>query len=184
MRFKSILVNLDVDGPVAPLFSFAMKLARRFEAVLIGFSAADAPLPFVGPEGSVIAGEVWQQERDDIERRLKELRAEVDKLASGSLPVEWQQMVGDPTHTLTVAARLADLIVTGAPQGASVSDGYRAADLGSVILQAGRPVLVAADGAEQLSANRVVVAWKDTREARRAVADAVPLLLSPAKSPS
>jgi nucleotide-binding universal stress UspA family protein len=43
-------------------------------------------------------------------------------------------------------------------------------------MQAGAPVLVAAEGSARLSAEAVIVAWKDTREARRAVSDAMPFL--------
>jgi nucleotide-binding universal stress UspA family protein len=53
---------------------------------------------------------------------------------------------------------------------------YRAADPGAVLLKSGRPVLVVPSGITELRANSVVIAWKDTREARRAVADALPLL--------
>ena len=71
---------------------------------------------------------------------------------------------------------MADIVVTGAPQGASSGDSYRTVDPGSLVLRAGRPVLVAAQGAADLPARKVVVAWKDTREARRAVIDAMPFL--------
>ena len=37
-------------------------------------------------------------------------------------------------------------------------------------------MLVASDGQDHFLANKVLVGWKDTREARRAVADAIPLL--------
>ena len=178
MSYKSILVNLDVDGPVVPLLKLAVDLAARFEARLIGFSAADARLPIIGPENGAIAAEVWAQERDDIDRRLKELHAEFDSVAASSPDAEWRQMTGDPTRSLATAARLADLVVTAARNGASTGDAYRFADPGSLVLQAGRPVLVAAEGAAHLPAKKVVIAWKDAREARRAVADAVPLLLS------
>ena len=43
-------------------------------------------------------------------------------------------------------------------------------------MRAGRPVLVVPSAAEFLRLNSVVIAWKDTREARRAVNDALPLL--------
>ena len=59
----------------------------------------------------------------------------------------------------------------GAVEGAATGDAYRRADPGSVVLQAGRPLLVVARHVEQVTAGNVVVAWKDTREARRAVAD-------------
>lgn len=53
---------------------------------------------------------------------------------------------------------------------------FRAADVGSLALGIGRPVLVIGNNVEHLRANTVLVAWKDTREARRAVADALPFL--------
>jgi nucleotide-binding universal stress UspA family protein len=43
-------------------------------------------------------------------------------------------------------------------------------------MQAGRPLLVVPDGANWLDLRSVLVAWKDTPEARRAVADALPVL--------
>jgi nucleotide-binding universal stress UspA family protein len=43
-------------------------------------------------------------------------------------------------------------------------------------MQAGLPVLVGPRTANKLIIDRMAVAWKDTREARRAVADALPLL--------
>jgi nucleotide-binding universal stress UspA family protein len=44
------------------------------------------------------------------------------------------------------------------------------------VLGAGRPVLVTAGNAEHLLGKTVLVAWKDSREARRALQDALPLL--------
>ena len=176
MSYKSILVNLDIDGPVVPLIKFAVDLASRFKAQLVGFSAADAPLPIAVPESGAIAAEVWERQRQDIERRFGELNREVEKLAGNSVEVEWRDSLDSPTRSLAVMARLADLIVTGSARGASTGDIYRAVDPGSVVLQTGRPVLVAANGAQHAPGKKAVVAWKDTREARRAVADAVPLL--------
>lgn len=179
MSYKSILVNLDIDGPVAPLVKLGIDLAARFDAKLIGFCAADAPMPtMMAPEGATIGIEILQQQRGDIGNRFKELRAEFDALAAQAGTSEWRESVNNPTRALVQQARIADLIVTGAPQGAATGDAYRVADPGSVVLHAGRPVLVAASGAEHVAANNAVIAWKDTREARRAVADAVPLLAS------
>src|SRR5688572_22031289 len=119
MSYRSILVNIDIDGPAAPLVGLATELAARFKARLIGFSGAAAALPITGPEGSAIAVEVWQQQRDDIVRRLGELHAEFEKLVAGAVPVDWRQVVADPTRSLAGAARLADLVIAGAPAGAS-----------------------------------------------------------------
>lgn len=47
---------------------------------------------------------------------------------------------------------------------------------GALVLQTGRPVLAVPPEATALSAAKVIVAWKDTREARRAIHDALPFL--------
>ena len=52
----------------------------------------------------------------------------------------------------------------------------RGPDLSNLLMQAGRPVLAVPAEAESFSAERILIAWKDTREARRAVSDALPLL--------
>ena len=41
MRYKTILVQLDIDVPAFPRLTFAWDLARRFDANLIGFCAAE-----------------------------------------------------------------------------------------------------------------------------------------------
>ena len=72
-------------------------------------------------------------------------------------------------------ARTADLLVIG--RGSGNSDPFRSLDPGDLVLKAGRPVLlVPKEGAASFPAKRVAIAWKDTREARRAIADALPLL--------
>ncbi len=48
-----------------------------------------------------------------------------------------------------------------------------------LLMEVGRPVLVVPPGIEHLAVQRVVVAWKDTPEARRALHDALPFLRQP-----
>ncbi|MGO4558140.1 universal stress protein [Mesorhizobium sp. 2RAF21] len=177
MSYKSILLNLDIDSPIEPLTRVGIDLAKRFGARLIGFCAADAPLPVtMAPEGAALAAELWEQLRDEIRKRFKDMHGEFNSLVARSVSSEWRDAVENPDHALTSSSRLVDLIVTSASQGASTGDPYRKADPGNLVLRAGRPVLVAAHGTAHLPTGRVVVAWKDTREARRAVADAVPLM--------
>ena len=45
----------------------------------------------------------------------------------------------------------------------------------------GRPVLTVPDEVEFLKLKNIVVAWKDTREARRAINDALPLCIRRAR---
>jgi nucleotide-binding universal stress UspA family protein len=175
MSYKSILVNFDLDRPAAPLARAAAGLARRFDARLIGFAAAAIPPPVALPEGMAYDGTLWQVEQEEITKRCQELRAEFIGLLPGAANAEWRQALAEPTRTLAATARVADLIVMAAPGGARTLDAYRTIDTGSLVLQAGRPVLVVAEGSEDVALRDVLVAWKDTREARRAVADALPI---------
>lgn len=178
MGYKSILVNLDIDGPAVPVVKASAGLAERLGARLIGFCAADAPIPLAGPESSGMAAEAWMQMREDIQSRFKALRGKFETLVAGAVETGWRDALDNPTRALACEARAADLIVMGAAEGAATGDAYRRADPGTIALQAGRPLLVVARGAEQVPLKNVVVAWKDAREARRAVADAIPLLKS------
>ncbi len=176
MSYRSILVNLDIDGPILPVVKAASDLAGRFGAKLIGFCAADAPMPMAGPAGASLAAEAWMQMRDDIQTRFKDLHEEFGKLIAGKVVTEWREALDNPTRALAEATRAADLVVMGAVKGAATGDAYRRADPGSIALQAGRPLLVVAHHAEQVRTRNIAVAWKDTREARRALADSLPLL--------
>ena len=173
MTYRSIIVNLDVDGPSVPIIKYATDLASRLNARLIGCSAADVTPPIIVAEGMTLEIDIRTHEREDIERRLDELRKEFERLAAASVKVEWRSAIANPSWFLIEAARAADIIVTGSPEGGA---SYRSVDLGSLLLNAGRPVLVAGRGAERMLAAKILVAWKDKREARRAVADALPLL--------
>ena len=115
-------------------------------------------------------------QRKNIERRIEDLRAEFEGLAGATVGTEWRGAVGNPTRLLIETARVADLIVTASPEGASSGNVHRSTDLGNLILQAGRPVFVASTNQENFRINKVLVGWKDTREARRAVTDAMPFL--------
>jgi nucleotide-binding universal stress UspA family protein len=67
------------------------------------------------------------------------------------------------------------LIVAGGA-GPGGADRYRACDTGELVLTSGRPVLVTPASGALLDGRGVLIAWKDTRESRRALGDALPLL--------
>lgn len=176
MTYRTILVNLSIDEKAASLIELAVDLSNKFNAHLIGFAAADIMPMIASPDGMGATGEVMQLEREDIERRLKELNREFQRIC-GPLPShEWRADVANPTHYLIETARAADLIITSSVSESIFTNGNRSTNLASLVLQAGRPVLVAAQTTRRLFSNTALVAWKDTREARRAVVDAIPLL--------
>ncbi|MER8367707.1 universal stress protein [Mesorhizobium sp. M1378] len=173
MSYKSIAVNLAIDAPPAAMVSLGVELAESFGAHLIGLAAAGVPPLVATGDGMVYDGEIMQIQRTEIEKRLAELRADFERLVPASISSEWGQAVCSPTRFLSVWACAADLIVTGGDKGENL---YRTVDIGSLVLGIGRPVLAAASHIEHVMANTVLVAWKDTREARRALTDALPFL--------
>jgi nucleotide-binding universal stress UspA family protein len=72
-------------------------------------------------------------------------------------------------------ARAADIIVVGT-RSETLVDPTAAADPSDLVMQAGRPLIVVPSAVQWLDLRSVLVAWKDVREARRAVFDALPIL--------
>lgn len=54
--------------------------------------------------------------------------------------------------------------------------GPSSAHAGEIVMQSGRPVLAVPVTSNQFNLENMLIGWKDTREARRAIADALPLL--------
>lgn len=177
MIYNTILVHLDINDAAAAQLNFARDLAARFEANLIGFAAGDIHPIAAPPPGVVVDAEFMRLEAREIERRLEALRSDLD--ASGEMggADSLRTTVGDPTRGLATAARAADLVIAGSGGDGGGRDAHTAIDLGALIHAAGRPVLIPRDDLAPLKARSVIVAWKDVREARRAVADAMPFLV-------
>ena len=119
--------------------------------------------------------EAERPQLDKILERLQRL-GETFRLSAGPNPggVEWRSSTHFPSEVIAGEARAADLVVIG--REALAGDVYHTYDPGTVILAAGRPVLVVPRGLRRFQPSRVMIAWKDTREARRAVRDALPFL--------
>ena len=176
MTFRTIMVQLDVDAAAEPRLKFASELARQFEADLIAVAAAEAR--FVVPVGDdgIVAADAMRWQIEEIEARLIALEREFQSMTADNPRASWRGYVGDPTRLLASHARAADLIVVGSPGPAVIGDHNRTVDQGALILSAGRPILLASADLAPVRYESAVVAWKDTREARRAVVDAMPFL--------
>jgi nucleotide-binding universal stress UspA family protein len=175
--YSSILVQLNIDASPLPLLGFAKDLAHRFRANLIALCAAEARV-FVSavPDIGSASIELIQRDTADIKSRLTEVSGIFSEFANGDQSMSWRGLVGNPTRVAIEHARAGDLIVTCDPESGN-SDPYRTVDTGNLILSAGRPVLLTCSGCPHIQTGRVLIAWKDTREARRAVSDAMPFLV-------
>jgi nucleotide-binding universal stress UspA family protein len=173
MSYATLMAYVDAESAPEQRVRLAARLADKFDATLIGLSAIAVRPPFVA-EGVII--------EETTEADVRRMSARLDEkgkwfcaiAAADRQKVEWRTRIGFPTETLAGEARGADLVIVGRSKGAG--DVYSALDPGGAILKVGRPTLVVPDGVSALRAEHVVVGWKDTREARRAVRDALPIL--------
>jgi nucleotide-binding universal stress UspA family protein len=171
MSYTSLMVYVEADATPEGRVRLATSLANKFDAALIGVSAFAIPPPMMA-NGMVMDAGV------DIELMRAELVAKGDwfrGLAAGDQRrLEWRPVLDFPIEALAREARSADLVIIG--QQKAPGSAYRALDPGGAILKLGRPALVVPLAASSLQAEHVVIGWKDTREARRAVRDALPML--------
>jgi nucleotide-binding universal stress UspA family protein len=171
--YSSLVVFVEPDAFPEVRVELAIDLAYRMGAALFGVSAA-APHPLPVGDGIVIDGTLAEAEFEEIESQFRKAHERFGALVATRTRAQgWRTAIERPIEFLSRQARLGDLIIVGHE---NVRDVFRSVDPGDLALRAGRPVLVVPPTARSLRAERIVVGWKDTREARRAVNDAIPLL--------
>jgi nucleotide-binding universal stress UspA family protein len=176
MEFRSILVNLDVDSGSSGLLSVAIDLAARFGAEISAVAGASLATDLIAFEGAAVAVGNYDAERKQLEDRLQAIEVDFIAKVPTNLRGRCVTLLTAPNELAVIAARRADLILVDSWAGEKVAS--RNLDVGALLLSAGRPLLLVAGGNTHVSAKTVIVGWKDGREARRAVADAMPLLRS------
>lgn len=172
MPYATVLAYVNADHVSTQLVTVARDVADKFSARLVGLSAL-ALLPPFAVEGVVVVDNATELDIAKVKARLDAAGSKFRGIAGAGRQVEWRSAIEFPTDTLIDQARCADLVVI---QKGKSDDIYRQIDPGAVVLGAGRPVLLVPASAGSLSAEHILIGWKDTREARRAVRDALPFL--------
>ena len=170
----SLMLPVDGDHPGDGQLQDVGALAAELGAGIIGISVCEH-----APSLYYEAGATAQDLIEEDERRLKERMAAAEKrfrkaLAGRGIPIEWRSSVDIPIDFVIRESRAADLIVCFSRREAAP---YSDVEPGELVLKSGRPALVVSEGAAWRSPSKILVAWKDAREARRAVQDSLPFLL-------
>jgi nucleotide-binding universal stress UspA family protein len=173
MSLAAMMVHVELAEPRDDRIRLAAGLSSRFHSTLIGATAWE-PSPPLTYGGVIVDPEPTASLLQDMSDQLAAIGKHFRTLAGGAQPTEWRAGIASPTEFLVREARAADLVIIGRDQ--VPGDLYRTLDKGAMILKIGRPVLVVPSGVDSLKADRVVIGWKDTREARRAVRDSLPLM--------
>lgn len=177
VSFSTLMVHVDLVGSNEACLSVAVDLAEQFDAKLVGIAASTLRFPSLEAEGVFSQGLI-EQLRSDFPSLLAQAELRFRAAAASRLSVvEWRSATTWPADYIVREARAADLIIAGANRDRLLPlDQFWRLDPGDLVMQAGRPVLVVPPEAESLRLKCAVIAWKDTREARCATNEALPLL--------
>jgi nucleotide-binding universal stress UspA family protein len=178
MTYRTILLHLACDAGHMARIDAAADLAGRFKAhVTALFIASPVSMPaeiegraasaaFI-EEATAIARERGDKVREACAKRFGEL----------GVTFEWKEAEGDHLDLLAAEAPYADLAIVSHSKVELIEDRVVFHVPEHLPLVVGCPVVVMpAEGARQPVGRHVLVAWKPTTEAARAVNLALPLL--------
>lgn len=175
MTYATAMVSLAVDQPNDALLEVSGQLAALFSAKVIGVAAAMFSPPMYFLEGAA-SQQLLDEGEAAIRSRMTELESRFRAAMHGRVKaLEWRSAMELPARYVAREARAADLVIVGG-DGNAILDPFAIAGPSDLVLQLGRPLLVVPSSAKWLDVRSAMVAWKDCPEARRAVADALPLL--------
>ena len=179
MSYKDLLVVLGSDAASRGRMALAAALSERFAAHLVGlypFPVPDIPRT-LGYYNPALFDPIFRELREKAQEVCDREREAFEHAASlRGLSAEWRVTEGleaDPA----VHARYVDLTILGQldPDGGDTELIRPRPEL--VALASGRPILaVPYAGQFETVGQRVLIGWNATREATRAVNDAMPLL--------
>ncbi len=197
MIYKDILVVLDPDPRFRERLGIAAGLAERFAAHLTGLYVVPGTesLLHFGYYDPSLVDPLNRELREQAANQEEEVRQVFEDIAGrAGISAEWRPARGYPTDVAAVHGKYSDLIVLG-----QLDPDDKPAPLvrprpEDVALLVGAPTLVVPYvGKFAQVGKQVLVGWNASREAKRAVDDAMPLLaaassvtvlaINPQKSP-
>jgi nucleotide-binding universal stress UspA family protein len=191
---KTVLVPAPGDGTEIGCLTAALNIARAFAAHIDVLHVRIDPVQLAvsmmaEPGGGLlIEGVVAQLEQDAAQheaatRQVFENFCAREKLqlfdappsdGSATASAQWHVVTGDDAGKIATFGRAADLIVAGRSVDRDSANRSRPE---AALLETGRPLLIPGHAAtSDIIGGTVAIGWKDTPQAARAVAGAMPLL--------
>ena len=180
MSYKDLLVGLDSGASARERIEIAAALAERFAAHLVGLyplPMPEAPRHF-GYYDPALLNPFFEELRARARDAADKTREVFEHIASlHGVSAEWREIPEGADADPAVHARYADLAILGQLDPDSGEPDMIRPRPEQVTLASGRPILVVpyAGNFPNLG-RRVVIGWNASREAARAVNDAMPLL--------
>jgi nucleotide-binding universal stress UspA family protein len=175
MAYRTILVALTGDGGLEARLQSAQALARRFDALLVGMHVV--PPPFIpiadGEAVTYVLPELIEAQRKANQEVKERVHAAFQRICGTGPSVVWQEAEGDRQRLLAEAARTADLVLAakGDAEGMDTSGLVE-----QLAMAAGVPALMLPPDTSEAIGTRIIAGWNGSREAARAVHEALPFL--------
>ena len=181
MAWARILALLDGADSDASVTATSLAIGKAFDATVDGLIVRPDPreavrLAIDGMSPAMIEG-VIDATRDESQRRIARARECFETAcaeAGETVAAAWHEKVGLSADEVANHGRLSDLVVVGHPSRRGSDDTDIAVE--SVLFETSRPLLLAAEGALDLAALKIVFAWNGGRESAFAAGAAMPLL--------
>jgi nucleotide-binding universal stress UspA family protein len=176
MSYATLMAALTVGRSNANVLEATRALAEGFDAKIIGIAFC-RPIQVICQDYQLPAA-CFAEDRKQIDRELSVAEQEFRScLKSRADRIEWR--AGTTLSPLAVhvvqEARGADLVIVQLDRPDGGSDPTREINLTDLVMQCSRPVLLVPKNVP-VTFDRILLAWKDDREAQRAATDALPLL--------
>lgn len=156
----------------------AIALAGALDARLAVLHLLNLPVPTVGPLGlssDALYPELYAALREAAGKEAGQAEQHLRRAGIGGDVRVVETFASDPPYPLPLHARYADLAIVPGP--GRDGDGRAADFFHAFLFESGRPVLMVPPRTPTtLPPGHAVVAWQPTREATRALHDALPLL--------
>lgn len=178
MPFKNILLHMDPSERCKERMAVAGRFAAIHDGTLTGLYVIPEPFYPMYAEASYFPEDLLDTLETEEKENCKTAKQEFEAFTkTQNIRGEWHEEQGHLATVVCKHARYADLTILG--QGSvedpkNYPDPFLAED---VVMQSGRPVLIIPNtGHFEMPGKRVLISWNGSREAVRAVNDAMPIL--------
>jgi nucleotide-binding universal stress UspA family protein len=179
MTYKTILVHVDETTRSTVRTKIALLLCAKYSAHLIG-SAVTGVSRYIFEGANVSTGDpnmvvhlAFLRER--AARAIAQFKQDSENIAG--VTVESEVTNDEANGGLGLRGRYSDLVVIGQTNRSEPSPSIMSDFPEFMVMNSGRPVLIIPHTGEfEQVGRRVLVAWDGSREAARAVSDAIPIL--------
>jgi nucleotide-binding universal stress UspA family protein len=183
-RMKTILVPTENGAAMTSALDTALLLAQKFDSCIEGFPLrpAVADLVAMDPDSGLTMVAVKENDAEMVRQAEMTFRAFMESHqvaqragdAKASLSCTWFSEAPSGHDFVGSYGRLFDLIALGRP-GRAPHD-PRMPPLEAALFESGRPVLIAPPVSPRSLGTNILVAWNNSTEQARTMADAMPIL--------